>query len=113
MTDGDYLRVVLAARLKRVEAKAADKAAKLLAQSNELMKGPRDRTVDEWAALNKRSEWKAAQRERLYLSEFLKSHDFRAKDVADALDELGLVESLFNQHRLYPHKYCLLCQFFD
>ena len=95
VSDGDYLRVILSARLKRVEAKAADKAAKLLAQNNELMKGPRDRTVDEWAALNKESEWKAAQRERLYLSEFLTSHDFRAKDVADALDELGLVESLF------------------
>jgi hypothetical protein len=95
VSDADYMRVVLEARVKRLEAKTAEKAARLLQQNNELLRGPRDRTVDEWADLTKDAEWKAAQRERLYLAEFLKSHDFRPKDVADALDELGMVEPLF------------------
>ena len=45
--------------------------------------------MDEWAALDKQAEWKAGQRERLYLTDFLQAHAWRMKDVAAALDELG------------------------
>jgi len=48
-----------------------------------------DRSVDEWAELSRAAEWKARQRERLYLTDFLQSHAWRMHDVAVALDELG------------------------
>ena len=40
--------------------------------------------------------YKAGQRERLYLTDFLQSHECRMQDIADALDELGLVKQLFD-----------------
>ena len=46
--------------------------------------------------LNQQAEWKAAQRERAHLTEFLASHSFRPKDLAAALDELDLVKPLFS-----------------
>ena len=104
LTDADYLQVVLQGKLDRAVAKAAEKGARVLQQKYELLKGPSSRSFDDWATLTREAEYKAAQRERLYLSNFLKSHNFRAKDLADGLDELNLVAPLFktqpffNQH---------------
>ena len=89
LTDAGYVSSILTAKLHRAEAKAAEKQATVLEQQAELMRGPRERTVDEWAALNKESKWKAEQRERAYLAQFLKSHPFRTKDIAATLDELS------------------------
>ena len=94
-SDAEYLRVVLEAKLKRAQARAEEKQAKVFEQQAQLLRGPVNRTVDEWASLSREAEWKAAQRERRYLSEFISSHDFRLKDVAAVLDELGMVEDLF------------------
>ena len=94
-TDAAYLESVLKAQLARAETKAAEKQAKVVQQRAELERGPRSRSVDEWAALNKEGEKKAAQRETSYLVSFLKSHEFRDKDMAEALNAMGLVEKLF------------------
>ena len=61
-----------------------------------LGRGPRDRTADEWAALSRAARWKAQQRERAYLTDFLTSHEWRVEDIAAGLDELGLVGKLFD-----------------
>ena len=96
-SDADYVRVILEAKLARAEASAAEKQAKLRTQRAELLKGPANRTVDEWATLGREAEYKAAQRERRYLSQFISSHGFRPKDIAASLDELNLVEAIFSE----------------
>ena len=104
-SDAGYVRVVLKAKLARAEVRAAEKQAKLKAQQAELLKGPANRTVDEWASLGREAEWKAAQRERRYLSEFISGHDFRPKDIAAALDELDLVEALFKEQPFFQQHF--------
>ena len=88
-SDAEYVKVITEAKLARARAKVVEKQAKSAEMQAELMKGPKERSVDEWSALTKEAEWKAAQRERAYLSAFLKSHSFRTKDIGAALDELG------------------------
>ena len=104
-SDAGYVQVVLEAKLARAEARAAEKQAKLYAQRAELLKGPANRTVDEWAALGREAEWKAAQRERRYLSEFISNHDFRPKDIAASLDELNLVKALFKEQPFFQQHF--------
>ena len=94
-SDAEYVRVVLEAKLKRAEKRAVERQAKVSEQQAQLLRGPTSRTVDEWASLGREAEYKAAQRERKYLSDFISSHDFRLKDVAAALDELEMVDGLF------------------
>ena len=100
-SDAEYVKAVLEGKLRRSEQRAlehAQKAAKLRAEAQ---RGPRDRSVDEWAQLGREAEYKAAQRERLYLTDFLQSHEWRMQDVAAALDELGLVKKLFDTAPFY------------
>ena len=104
-SDADYVRVILEAKLARAEASAAEKQAKLRTQRAELLKGPANRTVDEWAALGREAEYKAAQRERRYLSEFISSHDFRPKDIAASLDELNLVAAIFKEQPFFEQHF--------
>ena len=95
-SDAEYVAAVLKGKLRRAELKAEAHIKKAAADRAEVQRGPRDRTVDEWAALDKEAEWKAAQRERLYLTNFLQSHTWRMKDIAAAVDELGLIKLLFD-----------------
>jgi len=67
-SDAEYVRVVLEAKLKRAQARAVERQAKVFEQQAQLLKGPANRTVDEWASLGREAEYKAAQRERRYLS---------------------------------------------
>ena len=89
VTDAAYVEAVLTAKLNRATAKMQRLQQVASEQRAEEQRGPKDRTVDEWAALGRESAWKAAQRERLYLTNFLESHAWRMQDVAAALDELG------------------------
>ena len=104
-SDAEYVRVLVTAKLARAEARAAAKQEQLRKQRNELLKGPADRTVDEWAALGREAEWKAAQRERRYFSDFIEGHNFRPKDIADALDELGLIPALFKEQPFFQQHF--------
>ena len=89
VTDAAYVEAVLTAKLNRATAKVQRLQQAASEHRAEEQRGPKDRSVDEWAALGRASAWKAAQRERLYLTNFLKSHAWRMQDVAAALDELG------------------------
>ena len=89
MTDAAYVEHVLTAKLHRATAKAEQLKLAAAGQRAEAQRGPKDRSVDEWAALGREGAFKAAQRERLYFTNFLKSHEWRMQDVAAALDELG------------------------
>ena len=104
-TDAAYLEAVLKAKLARAETKAVEKQAKIVQQRAELERGPRSRSVDEWAALNREGEKKAAQRETAYLVSFLKSHEFRPKDMAEALNDMGLVSKLFESKPFFTLYY--------
>ena len=88
-SDAAYVQAVLKAKLVRAEARMAAQVQKAADGRADSQRGPRSRTMDEWAALDKQAEWKAGQRERLYLTDFLQAHAWRMKDVAAALDELG------------------------
>jgi hypothetical protein len=94
-SDAEYVTAVLEGKLRRAEQRATEHALKAAKLRAEAQKGPKDRTVDEWAQLSREAAYKAGQRERLYLSDFLQSHEWRMQDVAAALDELGLVKQLF------------------
>ena len=85
VTDAAYVEHVLTAKLHRATAKAEQLQQVAAEQRAEAQRGPKDRSVDEWAALGRAGAWKAAQRERLYFTNFLKSHEWRMQDVADAL----------------------------
>jgi chromosome segregation ATPase len=89
VTDAAYVEHVLTAKLHRATAKAEQLKLAAAGQRAEAQRGPKDRSVDEWAALGREGAFKAAQRERLYFTNFLKSHEWRMQDVAAALDELG------------------------
>ena len=89
VSDASYVEAILTAKLNRANAKAAKLQKEAAERRAEEQRGPKDRSVDEWAALSREAEWKAAQRERLYLTHFLQSHTWRMQDVAATLDELG------------------------
>jgi|TARA_B110001469_G_scaffold126541_1_gene144438 chromosome segregation ATPase len=89
VTDAAYVEAVLTAKLGRAAQKMQRLQQVACEQRAEAQRGPKDRSVDDWAALGRAGAWKAAQRERLYLTNFLKSHAWRMQDVAAALDELG------------------------
>ena len=89
VSDAEYVAAVLKGKLRRAELKAEEHVKRAAKDRAELQRGPRDRTVDEWAALDKEAKYKAEQRERLYLTNFLQSHTWRMKDIAAAFDELG------------------------
>ena len=99
--DAAYVESVLKAKLARETARAEKHKQAASDARAEALRGPRDRSVDEWAALDREALYKAEQRERLYLSEFLKSHAWRMKDIAAALDELNLVSELFDTEPFY------------
>ena len=89
VSDASYVEAILTAKLNRANAKAAKLQDEAAERRAEEQRGPKDRSVDEWAELSRAAEWKARQRERLYLTDFLQSHAWRMHDVAVALDELG------------------------
>ena len=96
VSDAEYVAAVLKGKLRRAELKAEEHVKRAAKDRADLQRGPRDRSVDEWAALTNEAKYKAEQRERLYLTNFLQSHTWRMKDIAAAFDELGLVELLFD-----------------
>ena len=57
---------------------------------------PAARNANEWFALQGDALRKAAERERNGLRSFLKPHPWRLMDLAAVLDELGLLEQLFD-----------------
>lgn len=80
-------------RLAQKAQKAIDNIGKVTTQA---------RTVDEWAAPSLAVRRKAAhQRDRDCLHRFMSSHTFRAADIADVLQTLGVVDELFNKTRLF------------
>lgn len=80
---------------ERRAERAKEKAQKLKDRLEELVPPTRGRTVDEWMALSRDAQRKAAQREREHLLSFFGSHHWRIVDVAHVLAELGWVKEIF------------------
>ncbi|KAL1520335.1 hypothetical protein AB1Y20_021925 [Prymnesium parvum] len=80
----------------RREAYSKEKASALQARINNIAPPTRDRTPEEWAALNAEARRQAQVRERKYLEGFWCSHSWRPEDVAASLDAAGMLEKLFD-----------------
>jgi hypothetical protein len=90
VSDASYVEFILTAKRNRAYATAAELQEEVAERRAAEQRGPQDRSIDEWAELSRAAEYKAAARERLYLTDFLQSHTWRMQDVAVALDELGM-----------------------
>jgi hypothetical protein len=72
--DADHDVDLLHRQLKRAQRKVSDLQQKVVLV-------PESRTADEWAELSRSAKLKAVTRERKYLINFMKSHEWRAEDL--------------------------------
>ena len=86
--DADHDVDLLHRQLKRAQRKVSDLQQKVVLV-------PESRTADEWAELSRSAKLKAVTRERKYLMNFMKSHEWRAEDLDYVLSETGLLVNIF------------------
>lgn len=83
-----YENMLLARKLERARARIDSKGVQ------ERM--AKSRSHEDWAALSRDAERKAAQRERVAFRQIMTSHSWRIGDIAAVLDQLGLIPSLLD-----------------
>eukprot|EP00965_Chrysotila_dentata_P256074 6212425-Pleurochrysis_carterae.AAC.1 len=81
-----YQSMLLQRRLERALTKVTEAPRSL----------PSNGTADEWAALSRDAVRLAAWRERTSLKKLLDGNDWRPEDIAYVLNELGVIENMFD-----------------